>query len=188
MPGKRYSQSKIDAALGAVVVHGTYAEAAKKTKVPMQTIHHWATVSHTQRLAELRERIGKELEDEAVDHWRRVVVDAAKSTSTAIEAVDQAITNGDSRDASAYSTAARNLATVGGIYSDHVLTYTGRPDRIVGRDGRDLDDVFRSLSALIPGVIINSTAEDVTHQNGQNGQTAANGRESEDKRPKQLAA
>jgi hypothetical protein len=85
---------------------------------------------------------GDELWRVALDAWLRTKAAAA-------------------RDASQLSSAARNASTVAGIATDKSLVMAGKPNQITQHDGRDLDDILRNLNELVPGLVIDSTAEEV---------------------------
>jgi hypothetical protein len=94
---------------------------------------------------------------------RRAAAKAVRLVDRLLDRVEELTAAGDDKGSAFAARSAQHLSTVTGIQIDKALLLAGRPTQIHA-DGRDLDDILKSLNTLVPGLVIDSTAEDVTPQ------------------------
>lgn len=183
-----YPQIKVDEALLAYYTLGTYDKAGEATSIPPTTIKHWVNVSHTERYDELAAKHGPTLERQVVAKLARTADKAVDRVDQALDATGEAISHAHtdppkredfpspedheaafriwanlkadaSKNAQAFSNAAKNAALVLGIATDKKLTLEGRPTVIT--EHRDAEDILKALSTVAPGLVIDSTADEI---------------------------
>jgi hypothetical protein len=155
-----YSPQRVDEALALVFERGSLRAAAAETGIALNTLRRWVHDTHSARYVELVERLRASVDEQLIDSFHRNARAAAGVTESAIEKTAELLEQGDMRGASYASSTSRNLATTYGIATDKSLVMQGRPNQIT-RPARDLDDLVRELNDLVPGLVIDSTAEEV---------------------------
>lgn len=161
------SADDIERGLTALAMAGDNSiRAAELIGISASTLRNWR-LAHADRYEEIRLQRAPELE--------RLIGNEARSLAIRYAAVEhQALDTAESKIGEANLTELSGLlkaAVIGkGVNLDKMLTLDGRPTNIT--EHRSRDDIFRELER---DGLVNSTAEDITHEAfpGQSGTTNA---------------
>jgi hypothetical protein len=159
---RKWTSEERDQSLLTLAACGGNSERASKVlkeqgiTIPPRTLRRWRESLHTERYLELSRVRGREIEEVAVVRMRETMLRAQDVQQEGLEQASVQLRKGEARDPSAV---ARNAAVVGGINSQHLLTYTGRPNVI--SEHRSAEDILKSLAQRHPGMFIDGTAEEV---------------------------
>lgn len=162
MPRVTYSEAQIDEARAAVYRLGSARAAERELGIHHKTLIRWTRApGHAERYHTLRTRLRAEVEERLIDDFTTTVAQSVHATNDALDATTEALAQRNSKDAKAYSDAAKNAALVAGIAVDKSRLMQDKPTSIHAHDGRDTDDILRSLNTLIPGLVIDGTAHEI---------------------------
>jgi hypothetical protein len=155
---RRHTPEDIERALTALVISGNSLRAAEMTGFNDRTIRLWSE-KHPDKLARIETKRAPLIDALLVDEYRRTGLQALQVTRQALDKTAQALDEGTLKDP---SSAAKNAATVSGIFTDKVAVMEGRPTSIV--EHRTADDVLKNLERKR---FVDSTAEDLTEEEPQ---------------------
>lgn len=166
MPRKTdYTAEDVERALLALAFANGNASAANRSleqqghPVPVSTIQLWGE-REAERYAKIRDdlvpRIHANLAQDSEDLARKALHAAANT----IDDYETAREEKNLKAANALSSMARNIATVSGISLDKVAPLRQRPSQII--EHRTPEQNMKRLAVLVPGLIVESTAEEIT--------------------------
>lgn len=164
MPRIHYKPEQVDQALAVVFELGSHRAAAKATGIAPNTLRDWTSRKHAERYEEISANLRANVDQRLVDRFTANAQQAAEVTTLATEKTRELLESDDVKGASYASSAGRNLATIFGIAVDKSRVIEGKPTVITQHDGRDLDDILRSLNQLVPGLVVDSTCEPITDE------------------------
>lgn len=163
MPRVTYSEAQMDEARAAVFRYGSLRKAEQETGYSRRALARWTKApGHAERYEKLCNQLRAQVEQELINDFTATIAQSVAVTAEALNATSEAITNGNAKDAKAFSDTAKNGALVAGIGVDKSRLMQDKPTSINGHEHRDLDDILKSLNTLVPGLIVDSTAEDIT--------------------------
>lgn len=173
--GSQYSPAEVDAALTTLAYYGgNAARTSQETGIPAMTLKDWRNRTHRERYLEIQEREGPKLEAIAAGHAREVILRAAEIEHNVLDRLtDNTLSTKELAEAAG---AFQRVTTAKGINTTKLLELTGRPTSIV--EHREGNEILRSLAAKVPGLILDSTAEELPPPQALTSETvAANARE-----------
>ena len=164
MARKRYAPSEIQAALTALAFFGGNSiRASQQTGIDASTLRHWKITDHRELYREIQEREGPKLEAIAADQALEVILRSSEVEHSLLDALATVAHDPEqSKTASEIAGALQRTVTARGISTTKRLELTGRPTSII--EHRDGNDILRSIGARIPGLVIESTAEELSEQ------------------------
>lgn len=136
---RRHTPEDIERGLTALVIAGNSLKAAEMSGFSDKTLRNWRR-DHPDRLERIELKRAPLIDALLVDEYRRQGLKALQVSSRALDKTSEALEAGTLKDPSA---AAKNVATVSGIYADKVAIMEGRPTSIV--EHRSADDVIKAL-------------------------------------------
>jgi hypothetical protein len=160
---RKWTVEERDTALLVLAATGGNANRASKIlrqqgiTIAPRTLLSWKTIQHPDRYAELQAERMPEIEAIATARMLETILKTQDAQDEAVDAAQAQVRAGDAKDPSAV---ARNLAVVLGINNQHRLALSGRPTSIVAHESGE--DVLKRLGDKYPGLIVESTAEEVT--------------------------
>lgn len=161
-PNGRWSASEIDTALTVLAMNdGISIRAAKALKltgldVPASTLRRWRNSEHTERYLAIAKDKAPIIEAKVGRQAWENALQAAEVVAKAIVKAEQQLDDPKTDAASV----AYKLSLTHGIQQDKALAVEGRPSVITAHV--DAEDILNNLNNLIPGLVIDGTAEDVT--------------------------
>lgn len=192
MPRVTYSEAQIDEARAAVFRYGSLRKASLETGYSRDALARWTkSPGHAERYEKLCNQLRAQVEQELINDFTASVAQGVAVTGEALSAASTAIADSTAtapnrddyedldeykaafaawatlksnaaKDAKAFSDTAKNSALVAGIGVDKSRLMQDKPTSINTHERRDLDDILKSLNTLVPGLIVDSTAEDIT--------------------------
>jgi hypothetical protein len=151
----RHTPQDIESALTAYAIAGNSLKASEMSGYSDRTIRKWCE-RYPEKLARIEAQRAPLIDALLVDQYRRTGLHALEVTGKALRKTEEALEAGTLKDPSA---AAKNAATVSGIFTDKVAVMEGRPTSII--EHRSSDDVLRDLER---GGFIDSTAHSIEDQ------------------------
>lgn len=156
---RRFSQAEIDTGLTVLAASGSSFEASEITGISASTLRQWK-VDHADRYQEIREREAPKLEARAASQARELIIRAGETEHTILDLLNERLKNeAPTKELSEIAGTLQRVTTSKGINGTKLLELTGRPTSIV--EHREGTDILRSLGAKIPGLVIESTAEEL---------------------------
>lgn len=174
-PGSKYTEAQIQDGLTALALCNGSARLAERLlddqgrRIPKDTLQRWKDITYAKRYLTLEEDVREKIWTKTSRFWRNVIEEA---TTTAVEAIEEtrtAIRAGESKEANAWSSTAKNLTLAGGIATDKAAGIEQRP---MGAPAgpQDLAAGLKALERLGGGAVkvnwgvLDSTATDVTSE------------------------
>jgi transposase-like protein len=163
-----YSPLEIQAALTTLAFFGgNTTRTAVETGIAQQTLHDWRSKDHRDLYLEIQEREAPKLEAIAAGQAREVILRVAETEHRILDrlAADETdpetgeVTPPSAKTLSELAGALQRVTTAKGINTTKLLELTGRPTSIV--EHREGNDILRALGARIPGLVVDSTAEEI---------------------------
>lgn len=163
MPRVTYSEAQMDEARAAVFRYGSLRAAERETGYSRKALTRWTQApGHAQRYQQLCRQLRAQVEDQLIDDFTATVAKSVAVTNEALEATSELLEARNYKDAKAASDAAKNGALIAGIGVDKSRLMQDKPTSINSHERRDLDDILHSLNTLVPGLVVDSTAQDIT--------------------------
>lgn len=161
-PTQHYTQEEIDLGLTVLAMHDGKAQRASEAlalsgkNYPRTTLNTWKLYSYPERYLEIAREKAPLLE-------QKVTRQAWENSHRAAEVVAQAIDKAEQQLADPKTdaaTVAYKLSLTHGIQQDKALAIEGRPSQITAHV--DAEDLLEKLNRMIPGLVIDGSAEDVS--------------------------
>ena len=163
MPRVAYTPAQMDQARAEVIRQGSIRQAHLATGISEGALRRWTTGQHQAHFDQLRARLRAELDEALIDDFKQQTKKAVRTTNEALDHTTQLLERGDYKNAKAASDAAKNTALVAGIATDKGRLMEDKPT-VITRNDRDAEDILRSLNHLVPGLVLDSTAEVIDTQ------------------------
>jgi hypothetical protein len=159
--GVEKTPAEIDRALTVLAYYGgNTARTGRELGMSRATLHLWKTDSHRDRYLEIAEREGPRIEAQAAAQARELIIRSADVEHTILDRLaGEDDVEPTTKELSELAGALQRVTTSKGINTTKLLELTGRPTAIV--EHRDPKQAAAALSRRL-GVIIESTAEDVS--------------------------
>lgn len=158
---RKYKPLQVEAVLQALAYTGSptrVAEAFSDTLgVDESLVRYWRDKLYRERYEQIRDEIGPQLEQHAIETSRQFIVAAGEKERELLEHLDPSKL--DQRDISG---TLRNVATAKALSNDKILgPLTGRPTAVVAH--RTLDEYLGDLARRFPSAVhvVDSTAEEL---------------------------
>jgi len=182
---KQYSPAERDAALAVLASTGSSFEASELTGIPDSTLRDWK-IQHAERYAEIQEREAPRLEAIAARQAREIIIRAGETEHSLLDilqarireddapepqrndfpnetlyllAYERWVKRGNTKELAELAGTLQRVTTSKGINGTKLLELTGRPTSIV--EHREGTDILKALGAKVPGLVIDSTAEEL---------------------------
>lgn len=158
---KRYSPTEVEAALAVLAYYGgNSSRASQETGIADDLLRKWRLYTHRETYERIVAERAPELEALAVTNSREVMIRAGMVEHRILDELDQdGLTP---KERSELAGAFQRVATAKGIETDKMLTMTNRPTQI--SEHREGHEILRHLGAMVPGLVIDGTATEVTPQ------------------------
>lgn len=173
-----YTPTQVDEALLALAYcGGNTRRASSLTGVPSPTLHLWRTSTHRDRYLTLAERERPRLEQIAVEDAISTILQAGELEHSVLDHLATRLDADDPapKELAELAATLQRITTAKGINGTKLLELTGRPTQIT--EHRNGTEILKQLAQRVPGLIINSTAEDITSPSLLNEPEHANARE-----------
>ena len=162
-----YTPTEVKAHLTTLAFFGGNSiKTSEATGVDHSTLRLWRNQTHRDLYLEIQEREAPKLEAIAAGHAREVILRVADAEHRILDrlAANEIDGNGEevapsAKTLSELAGALQRVTTAKGINTTKLLELTGRPTSIV--EHREGNDILRSLGARIPGLVVESTAEEI---------------------------
>lgn len=160
--GRNYTPEEVELGLTVAAIHNGSVRRASKAlelqgiRIPHATLRDWIIGSHAERYLEIRAEKAPFLEKRTAALAWENVQRSAEVVAKAIEKADEQLEDPKTDAAST----AYKISLTQGIQQDKALLIEGRPSVITANV--DIEDMLTSLNDMIPGLVIDSTAEEVS--------------------------
>lgn len=164
-PAKRtrrtYTPTEVKAALTTLAFFGgNAARASQQTGIPEMTLRDWRNTEHRDQYLEIAEAERPRLEQIATTQALELMMRSAEAEHDLLSSLATVASDPEqSKTASELAGALQKVTTSKGINTDKFFTHTGRPSQYV--EHRDGTQILKSLGAKIPGLVIESTADEI---------------------------
>lgn len=158
---RTYSPIEVKSALTTLAYFGgNAARTSAETGIPAMTLKDWRNTEHRDQYLDIAEKERPKLEAIATTQALELMMRSGEAEHDLLDALSTVASDPtQSKAASELAGAYQKVATAKGINTDKFFTHTGRPQQYI--EHRDGNDILRSIGAKIPGLVIESTAQEI---------------------------